>query len=270
MLGRVHALIKASAAVAVLLALGRLVSAGDHEAPPPRPPAATSVSVATSKATSPSTSPCGSTQLLVDPSTPCVPLPADRDANRSSRERTLARQHEPLELRLDEGTAKVGRLPERPPEWSRYQLPVELAEPTSVPAIDGAPGWVSASAGGGAAIQLVTLEGQRGDAEVVAVGQLRGITVVTLHRVQRGDAEAAYLVFYGRLARPGPSVVARARLGTLAVVGFLSDASAGAKLEFAVRELRGPLPSTPPPLATLESDALGYAVDPRNVIPLRP
>ncbi len=48
---------------------------------------------------------------------------------------------------------------------------------------------------------LVDLEGQEGGAEVVAVGELYGITVVVLHHVRAaaGSPLRDYLAFYGRL-----------------------------------------------------------------------
>lgn len=122
-------------------------------------------------------------------------------------------------------------------------------------------------AGANSAAELVELDGQRGAADVVAVGDLRGITVVTRHRVERDGRVRAFLVFYSRLARPGPSVKAGATLGPLAVVGFAGDLGA---LELDVRELRRPDAPLPTTLSALESAALGFPVDPRNVLPLRP
>lgn len=124
----------------------------------------------------------------------------------------------------------------------------------------------SALAGG--AVQLVELEGQVGECDVVAVDSPRGLTVVTRHRVARNGLERDYLVFHGSLARLGPSVRLGAKLGALAVVGFVGGEPPGLVLD--VRELRTAWTQAPAEPRELESLVLGFAIDPRNVLPLRP
>lgn len=177
-----------------------------------------------------------------------------------------------MAYRVDPSREEVVRLPERPVEWGRYQLPVE---PLTPPDPDGRPRDAGAPVGGvrlvssrGTPVQLVELEGQSGEGEVVAVGELRGITVVTRHRVTRDGATREYLVFHSRLEQPGPRVTVGARLGALAVVGFVGGQPSA--LELDVLELRAPLAAPPTHLADLEKPSVGFSVDPRNVLPLRP
>jgi len=268
---RVHAVVKASAAVAVIAMFGGFATRRASSVVVPAH-AAGSSTVSASPKSAGSSAPrlCPSGQLALAPTAPCVALPAEPDESHASRERTLARAPSTAELSLIERTPRVERLPERSEDWRLYQLPVEPPEGAAIAMLDDAPGWVRLPGSRGAAVQLMTLEGQRGDAEVVAVGQLRGITVVTRHRVERADGAREFLVFHGRLERPGPSVTVGARLGTLAVVGFLAGARGDATLELSLRELREPLASPLSTLTGLESEALGFVVDPRNAFPLRP
>lgn len=118
----------------------------------------------------------------------------------------------------------------------------------------------------GAEVRAIVLEGQRGEAEVVAVGALRGITVVTRHRLERDSGPVDVLLFHGRLDRPGTDITVGARLAPRAVLGYVGGEPP--TLELQARELREPLVAPPTLLSDLESLALGFAVDPRNVLPL--
>jgi hypothetical protein len=157
-------------------------------------------------------------------------------------------------------------MPDRAAPLDLYQLPVETV---AAPAIDEAPDrtHLVLPGRGGAPVSVLDLEGQLGKAEVVAVGPLRGLTVVTRHRTERDGRERSYLVMHARLARPGPNVSVGSTLGPLAVVGFLEDSGV---LELDVRELLEPAAVMPTTLAGLEGASLGFSVDPRNVLRLRP
>ena len=119
-------------------------------------------------------------------------------------------------------------------------------------------------------VSLVEVEGQTGGAVVVAVGQLDGITVVTRHRTETPSGPRDYLLIHGNLSRPGPSVVNGARLGPMAVVGFVGrdPTSDDAFLSLETRQLR--------PDAAEQADHLSdwlrvsLACDPRNVLALVP
>ena len=106
---------------------------------------------------------------------------------------------------------------------------------------------------------------------MVLVGQLYGVTVVVRQRVKSAAGERDYLVFYGQLDRPGPSIVNGARLGPMAVIGYVADAGDDeASLYLEVRQERGGMRRPTEHLSQLVQGAVSVAVDPRNVLPLRP
>ncbi len=162
------------------------------------------------------------------------------------------------------------RLLDRAEDWHAYELPVAPSELKGTSALEEAPGWVRLTATRGATVSMVTLERQQGEADVIAVGQLRGITVVTRHRVERSEGVRELLVLHGGLGRPGPGVIVGAHLDSRAVVGTLPDTLGESGLDLSIRELRDPLAGPPSTLASLESEALGFTVDPRNALSLRP
>ncbi len=262
-----HALVRASPVVAVIALIGGLATRS------PQRGTAIPSSLPTSDAPSPPLRErfpeCPKGAVTLASSTPCVALPP---APEPARERLVGDEAPPANARGGTRSDLVPRLPDRPEPWERYQLPVDATAPPTVLESESsaARGTISVRlpTAAGSAVLLVELDGQRGECEVVAVGALKGITVITRHRVARDGGERDYLVFHGRLSRPGPSVRVGVKLGALAVVGFLGGDPAA--LELDVRELRAPLAKPPSHLSELESPLLGFAVDPRNLLPLRP
>lgn len=202
----------------------------------------------------------------------CLALPDADSAIGDARLRRLAkRPTRAAELRPRTGSERIARLPDRSEVWGDYQLPVDpFVAVTSVD--DDALGQerrhpVRIAADEDSPVTLVDLEGQLGEATVELVGQLDGVTVVTRHRVEAPSGQRDYLVFYGNLARPGPSIVNGAQLGPLAVVGFVGrdPVSDEPHLELEVRQIRESK-RRPEQL----SDLVRYSIscDPRNVLPL--
>jgi hypothetical protein len=169
----------------------------------------------------------------------------------------------------------VPRLPDRPAAFQSYQLPVDpvfAVDPPMLAPDDGEPPMLGIEivTDAQSVVTLVDLEGQRGQAEVVLVGELYGVTVVVRHHVMIGDREREYLVFYGNLDRPGPSIVNGARLGPMAVIGYVPEAPSDddAYLYLEVRQPREGAAAQPEHLSQLARDSHAVAVDPRNVLPI--
>ena len=211
----------------------------------------------------------------------CAPLPSPSAALHGGARglRLASRPPSTAWLRRDRPHEIVPRLPERPASFTAYQLPVDPVFEVGVPPSDGVdtPGQTRALG-----IELVTdpqtpvtlvdLEGQTGQAEVVLVGDLHGVTVVVRHVVARGEREREYLAFYGNLDRPGPSITNGARLGPMAVIGYVANAAEDddAFLYFEVRQRRETAGRSDKAdhLSDLARDSVSIAVDPRNVLPL--
>jgi len=205
----------------------------------------------------------------------CVPLPEEEDprAGRGARGRRLAQTalgDAPRHFETSAVADHVPRLPDRPEDWRSYQLPVDPLVRVYAPeeSFDGRPRHGIELAGeAGAAVTLVDLVGQVGDAEVVLVGELYGVTVAVRHRVEGPAGERTYLVIYGRLARPGPSVVNGADLGPLSVIGYLHDEEEPT-VYVEVRERQAEPRQPAAHLHQLVDSGLTVAIDPRNVFPL--
>lgn len=207
----------------------------------------------------------------------CVPLPAK---NASIGPAEAART--PPSARDDTAAAFLPRRPERPAELSAYVLPL-AAEPRVVPSPTGTrpPGeraGIDLAATIGDEVMLAALEGAEEVAKVVFVGEDVGITVATLHTVREGDAPRSFLVIYGHLDRPGPGVVAGARVRIGDVIGFAGDSGSKGveQLYVEVRQVReGALPRLVPddaavPKGRLSDDALSITTDLRNVLAKKP
>jgi hypothetical protein len=173
-------------------------------------------------------------------------------------------------------TESIPRLPNRPERYGDYQLPLDDVISVGTDLDPPAPGerprlGIDIVGEPGAPVSLVDLEGETGRPEVVLVGELYGITVVVRHRVAVEDADGAreYLVFYGNLARPGPSVTSGAILSPMSVIGFLGDGDEEEpSLYFEVRRQDDALAGPAEHLTQLVSKSI--AVDARNVLPLIP
>jgi hypothetical protein len=126
----------------------------------------------------------------------------------------------------------------------------------------------------GTAVTLLALEHQQGDADLVYVGPLFGISVVTHHTIREARGLREYLLVFGHLAAPAAALSELppgARLHEGDLIGFVGDtASPGlVHLHMEVRRLRegiGPKNLGP---ARLVDNAISIACDPRNVLPLK-
>lgn len=198
----------------------------------------------------------------------CIPLPAE-----------LATAS-PRAAPTEEG---IPRRPDRPPALEAYVYPlgpggrphrVGLAETerAALPAAQRAgPFALVAWGASGAKVELIRVAGQEGDADVVWVGELRGITVVTRHLVREPRGVVSVLLVVGNLSKalvaPGDSVAEGEPIGRAGAVG----ASAAVVLEARrVREgsaLDRALPHAAPD--ELLAPAQTIPIDPRNVLALR-
>lgn len=281
-----HPLVRGACLVAVIAAVGGTQTASDPSlttAPRPATAADTSAPAAPTGVAPRQLLSCGPRSVTLEgPNGPhCAPLPeASASLAGGARGRRLqSRPPSAAWLRRDRPHELVPRLPERPASFTAYQLPVDPVFDVGAPLDDPmvAPGeraelGVELITDAQTPVTLVDLEGQRNQAEVVLVGDLYGVTVVTRHVVTRGDREREYLAFYGNLDRPGPSITNGARLGPMAVIGYVSDPAEDddAFLYFEVRQRREAAGAADKAehLSDLTRDSVSIAVDPRNVLPL--
>ncbi|WP_437811614.1 M23 family metallopeptidase [Sorangium sp. So ce1078] len=288
-------LVRGAAASALVLALGGL----DDPAPPPPavvPPAAAARGAAGAAAL------CG--PRTVPEGAACIPLPAP---GAPLPEGGAAALSGPAGARPAGAGARgqayehIPRRPERPASAAAYAFPVGAPDqPPGFLLVEGAPaqpgalpqaspvaaigaarpeppswaGGVEIAAARGEQVASLRLEGQEGKAEVVFVGELSGITVATAHDVREArdvDRVRRYVILHGHLDRPGPGVVAGARLDAGDVVGYAGDTgSAGlVRLHLEARQLREGARLSDLDPKRITDAAVTVPCDLRNVLPLR-
>jgi hypothetical protein len=118
-------------------------------------------------------------------------------------------------------------------------------------------------------VKVVTLDGQDGKAEVVALGDLFGKTAITLHHVGEGSHQRQYLVFYGRLDAFGPGIATDKTLDGGEVVGFAGDSGTPGQvhLHLEIRQVREDLDVHPLEIGRLDDQSVSIPTDVRNVLP---
>ena len=126
----------------------------------------------------------------------------------------------------------------------------------------------------GTPVTLLALEHQQGDADLVYVGPLFGISVVTRHVIREAGGLRDYLLVFGHLAAPAPGLADRPGRTTLRegdIIGFVGDtASPGlVHLHLEVRRLRDGVETRTLGPARLVDNAISIVCDPRNVLPLK-
>lgn len=274
----VHPLVKASCAVAILAAIGGPLPEDDR---PAAPAAAPGAPLPPPEHADGQPIRCPDRALALDGR--CVPLP-DAEASLAGGARVQRIGRMPpsaVHLRTTAPHELIPRLPDRPEPWGDYQLPIDPFLAVDVPDLESDVAeprlGIEIVAPDDQPVTLVDLQDQIGQAEVVLVGDLYGVTVVVRQRVRHpnprdGDAERDYLLFYGNLERPGPSIVNGARLGPMAVIGYVAgddDQGVEASLYFEVRQERSALSRPTTHLSHLVQSGVSVAVDPRNVLPLK-
>lgn len=254
-----HPLVRGAAAAAVFTALGSL----DRSVPPPPPVEAPTTSV---RGVDGLPAPCLPGTLPEGPV--CVRIPADGESSTLRLEAEAPRPAGRSGVDAD----RISRRPERPADPTAYVYPIGGARPPRV--LGGADGrgerpGVQLAARPGEKIVLVALDHQEGPAEVIHVGDVYGLTVVTRHDVTEGSRKRSYLLFHGRLDRADPAIAAGAKLEAGAVLGFARADNGGALIDFYLeaRQLREGASLSDPKKLTEASVAL--PIDVRDVLPLR-
>lgn len=123
----------------------------------------------------------------------------------------------------------------------------------------------------GETVRMVTLDGQRGSAQVLYVGPLFGTTVVTRHTLQEGGETRDYLLLFGHLEGAAPGLTAGTLLADGDVVGFVGDTGSPelVHLHLEARRVRPGVDAAKVTATALLAPEISIVCDPRNVLPLR-
>lgn len=282
---KVHPLVLGAAAAAILAALGTLER-------PATQAAAAVVGPAQVRGAAGEPAPLGA---LCGPRTipdgeACVPLPAPGAPIEERGELRAAKGAHPSAQARAEIYDQIPRLPERPAEHEAYLYPIGSPEapPRLLSGYDldrpapeqrqGAEfhetghGGLDLAGNRGDPVRLIALEHQEGNVEVAFVGELFGITVATSHMLQEAGRLRHYVVLHGHLDRPGPGIVAGAKVAPGDTIGFVGDSGSPGivHLHLEVRQVREGVNLAAIELGRLADNATSVPCDPRNVLPLAP
>ena len=189
----------------------------------------------------------------------CVPVPA-RDAARRE-------DQPPPRGRVRAEPDRIERRPDRPEDFSKYRLPTDLPKGGSV-------SGTLVPAARGAAVRLVRLEHQEGEAEVLHAGELAGVPgriVVTRHSVRDTGGLREYLAIFGNLGRVEPAVTRGAAPKDGQTLGTVGDAATPGSpaLDYEIRRLRSGVDVRSLEPVDFVADARTVGCDARNVLPLK-
>jgi murein DD-endopeptidase MepM/ murein hydrolase activator NlpD len=286
-----HAIVKGSIAAALLTALGSF----DRR---PRPPEPVVVPPRDARGLDGLPAPCASRTLPEGPI--CVPIPTVLPQDSGPDSVAATGSHKLPGRGRAEVYDHIPRTPDRPLDYAAYKVPVgDGRAPKILSDYDlhrpgheqrQGPGFKTTGHGGvdfgaalGDVVRVVALEHQEGDAEVLYVGPMFGLSVVTAHMVREGKRLRAYVVIFGHLDRPDPKASAHARLPAGAALGVAGDTGSPGivHLHYEVRQVRdgvdlaslspenrGPLARSLDPKRLLDP-AVSIPMDPRNALPLR-
>jgi murein DD-endopeptidase MepM/ murein hydrolase activator NlpD len=123
----------------------------------------------------------------------------------------------------------------------------------------------------GTPILMIALEHQQGDAEVVYVGPLFGMTVITRHALREAGQLRDYLLIFGHLDAQAPEVRTGVRLKEGDIVGFVGDTGSPdlVHLHLEARRMRPGVDATKLTPSAAIANENSVVCDPRNVLPLR-
>ncbi len=270
----------AAAAAAALTALGGLLPPGGSRAPgAPATDAAAPAQAALNAACPGGTLPDHGV---------CIPAPIRALTSLAPLESEPAQHRDPSGAWVS--YEQIPRRPERPADYAAYRFPVPLG-PSGVvsagslqaaPAADMSAGseqrraehpdghGVEVAQRRGTEVRLLRLEHQVAEADVVYVGELFGLSVVTRHALREGGQLREYLMIHGHLAGPAPGLAQGSSLGDGALLGFVGDSGnpGVVQLHLEVRRVREGVKLSALSGAQLTHASNTVVCDPRNVLPL--
>ncbi len=219
----------------------------------------------------------------------CVHVPAmgqgDEDEGAPLSESSVNTHRDPLGrwVVYDE----IPRRPDRPAAYDAYRYPVPCEQNACVVSgydLDRSDekqrrgarlrqvghGAVDLLEPRGTPIRLVALEHQEGPAEVIYVGPLFGITMVTRHTVREAGSLRDYLMLFGHMESVSPGIGAGTLLNEGDVVGAVGDTGSPGRvhLHLETRRLREGIDAAKLSPSALANSVSSIVCDPRNVLPL--
>jgi murein DD-endopeptidase MepM/ murein hydrolase activator NlpD len=182
---------------------------------------------------------------------------------------------------------EIPRRPDRPEDYDAYRYPVPCDHDCVVSGYDldrpdemqrrgrrlshVGHGAVDLPQKKGTPIVMVGLEHQEGDAEVVYVGPLFGITLITRHTLREAGQLRDYLLLFGHLDAQASGIHPGARVRDGDIVGFVGDTASPelVHLHLEARRLRSGVDVGKLAPGAMIGNENSVVCDPRNVLPLK-
>lgn len=252
------AVVKGAMVVAALSALGIWI------VPRTSPPQGVAASATTPSA---SATALGCGPRAIPEGTACVPLPPPPGATAPGKRAVRERVNESIPRRPDRPESPMGLLyPLEGPPIILFGFDT-ATDPEDVESQKN-PTSVDLSAERGEEVKSIPLRGQKGLAEVIAMGELFGKTLVALHEVEEGGRKRQYLAIYSRLDAFVPDMKVEQKLKEGEPVGYTGDSGTTGfvHLHFEVRQVRDEIDVRPLDIVRLCDQAVSIPIDLRNVL----
>ena len=222
----------------------------------------------------------------------CIALPTDESYGEDP---VGAPEGEPSENGHHEKSGKwtsyeqIPRRPDRPADYDAYLYPIPPGLPGGHSVVSGydldlpdalqrhgkmravGHGAVDLPQKKGTPIAMIALDHQVGDAQVIHVGPLMGLSVVTVHTVREGGRTRQYVLIFGHIDHAAAGLKRGDVVRAGDVVAFVGDTGSPelVHLHLEARRVRdGVDGATLLPGRILAADAT-IVCDPRNVLPLK-
>lgn len=215
----------------------------------------------------------------------CVPFPdtSDREEGPGLQKEAAAHRDPSGRWQIYE---QIPRRPDRPASYGDYVYPTE-GRPVVVSGYDldrpdpdqrRGRGFADTGHGGidlalprGTPVRALKLPFQKGDAEVVFVGNLFGKTVVTRHTIAEAGRNRDYLMIHGHLDETGPNLGPGAVAAEGSLLGTVGDSGSEGRihLHLEVRQVRDGVDPSLLRSTSLSDRTVSIVCDPRNVLPTR-
>jgi murein DD-endopeptidase MepM/ murein hydrolase activator NlpD len=184
---------------------------------------------------------------------------------------------------------QIPRRPERPADYQAYRYPIPPGLPGGRYVVSGydldlpdrmqrrgrmravGHGAVDLPQKRGTRIDMIALEHQVGPAEVVHVGWLMGLSVVTRHTLREGGRLRDYVLIFGHLEAPAEGLARGATLQAGETVGYVGDTGSPelVHLHLEARRVRDGITKEALIPGRILAPDVTIVCDPRNVLPLR-
>ncbi|HSQ68108.1 MAG TPA: M23 family metallopeptidase [Polyangiaceae bacterium] len=186
---------------------------------------------------------------------------------------------------------QIPRRPDRPADYDAYVYPIPPGLPGGHSVVSGydldrpddaqrrgptlhavGHGAVDLPQAKGTPIHMIALDHQQGDAEVVYVGPLFGLTIVTRHTLHEGGGLHDYILLFGHLDAAAPGLAKGTHLRVGDVVGAVGDTGSPelVHLHLEARRVREGVDVAAVTTANgLLAPEVSVVCDPRNVLTLK-